>query len=171
MSFKFLLSVFIVPVLIVVAYFDYKWRRIPNFITFSMIITGFILHIIVWGWSGFQSSLVGCLIGGGIFFILYWLGGMGAGDVKLVGGIGALLGADKIIPVILSACFIGGLMAIIKIIKSPSRVNVEMGHVVKKWFRKEKSITNNPEDVISRNETIPYGIAIVIGTIITLFLP
>ena len=141
----FFLSAFIVAVS---AYFDIRERRIPNFITLPSIIVGFGLYFVYWGWTGLKVSFIGLLIGGGCFLIFYAFGGIGAGDVKLMAGIGALLGMDKILTVILVTVFTGGIIALIII-------------MMKKIKGEYK--------ILSSKNTFPYGLAIAIGTIITIW--
>ena len=170
MSLKYFLLAFVAPILMVVIYYDYKWRRIPNFITVPLIIFGFMLQFIIGGWTGCKSSLMGLFIGSGVFFLLYLSGGMGAGDVKLMGGTGALLGVDKIFAALILIIFIGGLMAIIKIVKRTLCSKSKDKLIFRNWFSKEGCLSNNKDNMLSKSETIPYGIAISIGTLITIFL-
>ena len=74
------------------AAFDARERRIPNKITFMGIIVGLLFNLITGGWTGLLNSFFGLLAGIAIFFIPFAVGGMGAGDVKLMGAIGALMG-------------------------------------------------------------------------------
>ena len=80
-------------ILIVAAYIDGKQLKVPNWITFPMVLSGLLYHSVVSGWGGAGDSLSG--IGWGLLCLLplYAVGGMGAGDVKLMAGIGAWLGA------------------------------------------------------------------------------
>src|SRR6202012_4780228 len=71
-------------VLIFAAYIDGKQLKVPNWITFPMVFSGLAYHSIANGWTGCSASLMG--IGCGLLCLLplYSIGGMGAGDVKLM---------------------------------------------------------------------------------------
>src|SRR6516165_7174423 len=79
-------------VLVFVAYIDGKQLKVPNWITFPMVLTGLLYQSVAHGWAGCQASLLGIACGLACLLPLYSIGGMGAGDVKLMAGIGAWLG-------------------------------------------------------------------------------
>lgn len=89
-----LINLILIILLLTASFFDAKEKRIPNFLTFPVIFTGLILNIIMNGLDGITFSFYGFLIGLAIFFIPFALGLMGAGDVKLMAAIGALMGCQ-----------------------------------------------------------------------------
>ena len=72
---------------------DLRTRRIPNWLTVSTFVLGLGYHIATSGFDGFILSLAGFATGFGILLILWLMGSGGGGDVKLMGAIGAWLGA------------------------------------------------------------------------------
>jgi prepilin peptidase CpaA len=64
------------------------------------------------GWPGLKDGLVGTLLGGGLFFILFIAGGMGAGDVKLMAAVSAWAGSAQVVNLMLATAFAGGAMAV-----------------------------------------------------------
>jgi len=73
---------------------DYQTRRLPNWLTVSALATGLAAHTLVNGLAGLGFSLLGFATGFGILLILWLIGGSGGGDVKLMGALGAWLGAS-----------------------------------------------------------------------------
>src|SRR5215210_7805328 len=72
--------------------FDVRTRRIPNWLTFGAAAAGVVYATFVAGPSGAGTAAAGWLAGVALFFPVFALGGMGAGDVKLLGALGAWLG-------------------------------------------------------------------------------
>jgi len=52
-------------------------------------------------------------LGMGLFIILYLMGGMGAGDVKLIGAVGSMLGPYMVLTAVLCTALIGGICALV----------------------------------------------------------
>ncbi len=91
---------------------DLRRRQISNWIPASALASGLVLQSLQHGWPGAGSALLGTLAGAGVFLIFYLLGGMGAGDVKLMAGFGALLGARRLFEAALWTAGCGGVMAL-----------------------------------------------------------
>jgi len=102
-----------ITVALVAVAFDLATRRIPNVLTFGAALAGIAGHAYVAGWSGAGGSFAGWLVGVAMFFPVFALGGMGAGDVKLLGGIGAWLGPSAVVWVGLFSGIAGGVMGLI----------------------------------------------------------
>lgn len=93
------------------------WRfKVYNMLTMPLIISGPIFYSIVYGYEGTKESLIGMCFGFGIFIIPYILGGVGAGDVKFIGGLGSWLGLTTIATVTVIGCLATGVYAIVLII-------------------------------------------------------
>ena len=72
---------------------DLRTRRIPQVLTLGGAVAGLAFHLFTGGWQGGFFSFAGWFVGIAIFFAPFALGGLGAGDVKLLGALGAWLGA------------------------------------------------------------------------------
>jgi len=105
------LGVFALTLLAAVA--DLRYRRIPNALTFTGALLGFAYSVAVGGVGGAAASAGGWALGLLLFLPFYALGGMGAGDVKLLAGIGAWLGPAGVTRVAMYAAIAGGVLALL----------------------------------------------------------
>src|SRR5437016_4383205 len=71
---------------------DVRTRRIPNAISGSAMLLGITLNTAFLGTAGLLDSLAGLGITVGVLLWPFAMGGIGGGDVKMMGAIGALLG-------------------------------------------------------------------------------
>src|SRR4051812_46201422 len=85
-----------VMVMIVAMVTDLRSRRIPNWLVFPFLSAGVVVSTVSGGWSGLGQSLLGILMAAVLMGLLYVLGGMGMGDVKLCAGLGAWVGPQQL---------------------------------------------------------------------------
>jgi prepilin peptidase CpaA len=100
---------------------DLARRQISNWISCSAFAAGLILQTVQGGWRGAGAALLGTVTGAAVFLIFYLLGGMGGGDVKLMAGFGAVLGARQLLEAALWTAGCGGVMALVVIAASQLR--------------------------------------------------
>ena len=74
------------------AVIDWRERRIPNWLNAALIVGGLAQSFCGAHVVGPRSSVLGMLVGGALPFVLFAIGAAGAGDVKLMAGVGAWLG-------------------------------------------------------------------------------
>ncbi|MDT3778658.1 A24 family peptidase [Nitrospira sp. MA-1] len=98
--------------LIVAAVTDVREGRIPNWLTGSLAVFGIGLNSLEYGWDGFLFSLGGLIMGLVCLIYFYLKGGMGAGDVKLLGAIGTILGPGQVVFAFAFAAMLGGLYSL-----------------------------------------------------------
>ena len=91
---------------------DLRWSRIPNWLTFPAMGFALLAHAWVGGLQGALFSLAGLGAGLGLFLVLYVTGSSGAGDVKLMAAVGALIGPYGALLSGLLAILVGGLYAL-----------------------------------------------------------
>src|SRR6188768_2498432 len=106
-------QIFVGALLIVACITDLRTRRIPNALTFSAIATALLFHLLTGGWSAAGWGIAGCLLGFLLFFPLFALRGMGAGDVKLLAAVGAWLGPSQVVMAALATSIAGGVIALL----------------------------------------------------------
>ena len=71
---------------------DFRSRRIPNVLTFGASAAAVVFSGVTNGWAGLGWALAGWGVGCALFLPWFLLGGMGAGDVKLLAALGAWAG-------------------------------------------------------------------------------
>lgn len=157
----------LLPLAVIITYHDVRYRRIPNAYVLATLIGGVALNGILGGLSGLLVSLGGCALAFGLMFMLHVFGAMGAGDVKLFAAIGAVTGLQLVLPTFIVVLLTGGLLALITMIRAGVVLNT-MHRVLQilvgmlpGWEMPKFAI---PTD---RSHTIPYGVAITIGSIIS----
>ncbi len=103
----------LILVVVTAAWSDLRTRRIPNWMTLPGAAIGFMLQVWQSGWNGAWASLAGAALGLGLFIAFYLLGGMGAGDVKLFGAVGAFTGPQALILVFVCTGLLGGIVGVL----------------------------------------------------------
>ena len=162
-------------VLIVAAIIDGIQLKVPNWLTFPMIISGWLFSIGSYAFAGepwyhgLGWSLIGTVIGLMLLLPAYSIGGMGAGDVKLLMGVGAWVhGATTFYAFCLSA-IVGAVLALLMV----SVRGAFTKHYYQFWaILGEIATVRDPERLSaiaaerkSSMMLLPYGIPIAIGTI------
>lgn len=99
-------------IVIIAAVIDFRRFRVPNLLTLPLCVSGLLFHLAVGGLPGLQASVQGLALGGLLLVVFYVLGVMGAGDVKLLAGVGAWLGATATFSVFLVAALAAGMHSI-----------------------------------------------------------
>src|SRR5688572_23519620 len=156
-----------IPLAIVIGYYDVRYRRIPNPFVLATLVSGVAINTIFGGLHGLYGSLGGGVFAFALMFMLHVFGAMGAGDVKLFAAIGSVTGAHLVLPTFLVVVLTGGVLAMINIIRAGvlvttmHRVLQILVGMLPGWEMPKFAI---PTD---RSHTIPYGVAITIGSIIS----
>jgi prepilin peptidase CpaA len=151
--------------------------KIANVFTYPLAVTGLVYHAVVGGMSGFADGLLGCVLGFTILLPFYALGGMGGGDVKLLGGIGAWLGTWLTLAVILLSCLVSGIYALILIVHTgrvrETWINLQLSWLRVKALARQLGADDRLEAEVQRPDRrgrlIPFGAMVAVG-LITLLL-
>ena len=160
----------LVPLAVLITYYDVRYRRIPNAFVLATLVSGLLINGILNGLGGLGSSVGGCLVAFGMMFALHLFGAMGAGDVKLFAAIGSVIGLGMVVPTFVVVVLTGGVLAVIStvraraVVETAQRVLQILIGFLPGWQVPRFAV---PAD---RRLTIPYGVAITFGSLISLFL-
>ncbi len=163
--------------LITAAVIDFWKLKVPNWLTFSMILSGWAYGLIAGGLSGLWASFVLTFFGLALLLPVYAIGGMGAGDVKMQMGFGAWVGA---IPkyglaggfwVVLwgfcIAAVVGGVIALGMMFWRGDffRNRKNAGEIIRDWFTAGslQKVAAKAAERKPRMHLLPYGVPLCIG--------
>src|SRR3982751_241998 len=107
----------LVPLAVIITYYDVRYRRIPNAFVLATLTSGLALNAMGGGLRGVETSVEGCVLAFILMFMLHVFGAMGAGDVKLFAAIGAVTGAPLVLPTFIVVMITGGLLAVVAMIR------------------------------------------------------
>jgi prepilin peptidase CpaA len=162
-----IVQVLLVLIVIPAAFFDYRSRRVPNWLSLAGVLLGIGLNFFLYETPGLWTSLKGMGVAFGIYFVLYLLRAMGAGDVKLMAAVGAIVGLWNWVGILVITSVFGGLAALVLVSKK-GRLRTTFRNI---WLiltslgHRQAPYETNPElDV--RNEQavrLPHAVSICFG--------
>ncbi|MBP6821183.1 MAG: prepilin peptidase [Acidobacteria bacterium] len=165
-------------IVVVVAVFDLRERRIPNLIVFPASLLGLCINGLGGGVEGLLFGLKGLGFGFALLFIPYMVKGMKAGDVKFVMAIGSFVGAAGIIRVLLITLLCYPILAAIVVIRESKlavtwlrfrRILFNFSGFFVSSFRLYAMRLENSDDESVASATTPFGVAIAIGALISIY--
>ena len=160
---------FVVLVLLIGAVLDVRFHRIPNWLTFSALAAGLAYHLIASGLHGLYFSAGGLILGFALLLPFYLMGGMGAGDVKLLAAVGALLGPTGVFWAFLCTALVGGIyaMALLVASRSGKEACAQYKESVR-TFLWTRNIAEFRSVKMKKAPVLCYGVAIALGTFLSL---
>ncbi|MCL1971767.1 MAG: prepilin peptidase [Endomicrobia bacterium] len=141
--------------LIVISGIDFYYQIIPDIFPLMLAVAGLLFSIFnetlgVSYLQRFLNALIGLVVGGGFLLLIGIVGqfmfkkeAMGGGDVKLMAGVGAIIGWEKVLLAIFIASFLGSIVGLFLIL-----------------FKK-----------VERRGYLPFGPFLAAASYITLLLP
>jgi prepilin peptidase CpaA len=158
--------VFLSVILLVAVVTDLRAQKIPNILTLPAAALALIYNTVANGFSGFLFSAQGLALGIGLLIIPYLLGGMGAGDAKLMGVVGGVLGARCVFYAFLSSAIVGGIYAVILtlIYRRHFRGFYKTQLVAFINFLLIRKYIPEPGEADLKKPRLCYGLAIALGT-------
>ena len=142
---------------------DLRWRRIPNRLTAAALVTAFVGSTWNGGVAGLLGSLAACLLAGTVFGGMFFMGGMGGGDVKLMAVVAGFAGLVHLPQLLLATTLAGGVFAV-----PVAAAHGALGATVRDavgwlWPR------NRPRPRCGERVRfyLPYGVPIAVGALLT----
>jgi prepilin peptidase CpaA len=163
--------IWLLSVALVVAAVIDGWKlKVPNWLTFPLIIGGWVYSLAVAGWAGLAWSLVGTGVGLALLLPAYAIGGMGAGDVKLLAGVGAWVWGTVTFYAFCWSAIVGGVIAVAMVLfRRNWKHHAGQLHAIVTEIMVVRDPNRLSEIAAERKNSmllLPYGIPIAIGTIL-----
>ncbi len=159
-------------VLIVATIFDLAVHKIPNLITYPTMASALIYYFVVMGLEGVLFSFKGLALGIILFIVPYLMGVMGAGDAKLMGAVGSILGAEGVFMSSICTAIVGGFYAVILLLMHPRYLKefLQRHFVSLKTFVFTGRYITIPAAEPDRQPKLYYATAIALGTFVYILL-
>jgi prepilin peptidase CpaA len=153
-------------ILLLSAAIDLRSHRIPNYLTLTGMIAVLSFYSLTAGFDGFLFSLKGIAVGIGVLLIPFLLGGMGAGDAKLMGTVGGFLGTKGVLGAFLLTAIFGGIYALLSIFIFRSQFKNYFRGLWQRIliFQATRVYMPDPGDGQTKRPKLCYGLAIALGT-------
>ncbi|HMC60266.1 MAG TPA: A24 family peptidase [Candidatus Solibacter sp.] len=160
----------LIVLLLTAAVFDVLYRRIPNWLTVSGVLLGIALNAFIGPpEAGLVFSLAGLAVGFGIYAVLYALRAMGAGDVKLMAAVGALVGYQRWFGIFFITALIGGVMALILVVARGrlKKTFFNMSFILSEMKSGRPAYLGNEELDVKNKKALglPHGAVIAVSTV------
>jgi prepilin peptidase CpaA len=177
MSLSELIPLFAVALTTLAASVTDLWKfKVYNVLTLPTLILGVVVSAILGGWSGFGSSLLGAALGFGLLVVFFAVGGVGAGDVKLLTAVGAWLGPYLTYQVFIASALFGGIYALILVFLQGGlvRMAIELVHARQTlvspstWKLPASTIEGEVKRSDRRRRLVPYAAMTCLGYLATI---
>lgn len=155
---------------------DLRTRKIHNWLTVSLAVIGLAHALGPYSQITIAQSIGGLLVGFALPLLLFAVGVIGAGDVKLLAGVGAWVGPGTVLMVLLITAVVGGLLAVLLamwdgrmfvLFKNTWIIALSLANARRLGMENTKAIGRT----CTSTRTLPYAVPIWIGTALTLFTP
>jgi prepilin peptidase CpaA len=151
--------------------YDICYRRIPNWLTGGGVLAGVLMNTFLYqGWPGLSTSMLGLAAAFCVYLALYSIRAMGAGDVKMMAAVGAIVGWQNWVGIFLITAILGGVaaMAVVTLRGRIKRTLWNVGFAVSEMKQGRPAYLRNEElDVRSSKALgLPHGAVIAAGVIV-----
>jgi prepilin peptidase CpaA len=167
-----LIQAVLLLIVIPAAVYDLRFRRIPNWLVLTGLGLGLGANAALGGLGGLRLAGGGFAVGFGVYFILYLLHAMGAGDAKLMAAVGSIVGASNWFGIFVATALIGGVFALVLLVLKRRlaatvwNVLYIVGEMIRfraPYMKRPGLDVKNPQAV-----TLPHGFTIAVGCLIFL---
>ena len=164
----------VVALLTVAAVVDWRTRRIPNWLTFTLVLSGIAQSFMPYALVSPANAMLGCVAGFTLTFALYALGAVGGGDVKLLTGIGAWFGPQAALAVFAVEAIVGMVMALAQaayqgktrlLLKNSALVAVNLAHVTEVGLEHTRQTGQACRSI---DRPLPYAVPVLVAVMILL---
>lgn len=171
-TYTLLMSAPVVLLLAVAAFVDWRIRRIPNWLTFTLVLSGLAQSLTPGAFVSPGNSMLGLLAGFVLIFPLYALGAVGGGDVKLIMGIGAWFGPQAAVVVFAVEAIVGMIMALMQaasqgktrlLLKNSGLLAVNLAHIGEVGL---EHVKQTGQACRSIDRPLPYAVPVLIAVMI-----
>lgn len=157
------------PAVLLAAWIDWRQHKVPNWLTATIALSGLVVQASVFGWSGLGAGLAGLLVGFGLLIVPWAMHGMGAGDVKLMAGIGAWFGPLMTLVSFALGAVLGGVIAVAMILWAGKMkyATANLATISYKMTHKDVLFTDfgSAKGFGQTSQLLPYGVPLTIGSL------
>jgi prepilin peptidase CpaA len=146
---------------------DWRSRRIPNWLTVPGVLVGVTVNLLTGGWPGLKTSLLGAGFGLLVLLPFVFLRSLGAGDWKLAGALGAFVGWEVLMTLLMGSILVAGVMALALVIykrrfkETLGNIGRLLGSILMLRMPGAEVSLDNPQSL-----KIPYGVALALTTLL-----
>jgi prepilin peptidase CpaA len=162
----------LVGLVVTAAVFDLMTRRIPNWLNLTALLLGFGLNFFLHQTLGLWQSLGGLGLALLIYFPLYLVRGMGAGDVKLMAAVGAIVGPWNWLAIFLLGALVGGVLGLVFLLARGRLLRTlrNVGILINELLHLRPPYARHEELDISKGVTLPHGASVAVGALLFVLL-
>ena len=168
------LKLTLVALVLLAAAYDFRFRRIPNWLNLSGVVVGLGLNTFLFARHGFVAALLGASLAFALYFPLYLLRAMGAGDVKLMAAIGAVVGPQNWFLIFICTAIAGGVLALaVALNKGKLKGTLRNVAVLGNELTHFRPPARDHQTLDVRNRRamrLPHGVAIAAGSLLFVLL-
>jgi prepilin peptidase CpaA len=146
---------------------DWRSRTIPNWLTVPGFFVGITANVLVNGLAGLKTSLLGAGLGLIVLLPFVFLRSLGAGDWKLAGALGAFVGWESLLDLLMGSVLVAGVMALALVIykrrfkETMRNIGRLLGSMFMLRMPEAEISLDNPQSL-----KVPYGVALALTTLL-----